>query len=59
LIHENIEDKVQEAVGDLTGDPKAQADGKKKLEEKLNSFFKNSLLKKIDTDIVDILGEFS
>lgn len=26
----NIEGKVQEAVGDLTGDPKAQAEGKEK-----------------------------
>jgi uncharacterized protein YjbJ (UPF0337 family) len=26
----NIEGKVQEAVGDLTGDPKAQTEGKEK-----------------------------
>ncbi len=26
----NIEGKVQEAVGDLTGDPKAQAEGNEK-----------------------------
>jgi len=26
----NIEGKIQEAVGDLTGDPKAQAEGKEK-----------------------------
>jgi uncharacterized protein YjbJ (UPF0337 family) len=29
----NIEGKVQEAVGDLTGDPKAQAEGKEKQTE--------------------------
>jgi uncharacterized protein YjbJ (UPF0337 family) len=29
----NIEGKVQEAVGDLTGDPKAQAEGKEKQAE--------------------------
>lgn len=29
----NIEGKVQEAVGDLTGDPKAQAEGKGKQAE--------------------------
>lgn len=29
----NIEGKVQEAVGDLTGDPKDQADGKAKQAE--------------------------
>jgi len=29
----NIEGKIQEAVGDLTGDPKAQADGKEKQAE--------------------------
>lgn len=27
---ENIEGKVQEAIGKLTGDPKAQAEGKEK-----------------------------
>jgi len=29
----NIEGKVQEAVGDLTGDPKTQAEGKAKQAE--------------------------
>ena len=29
----NIEGKVQEAVGDLTGDPKTQAEGKDKQAE--------------------------
>ncbi|MTJ18749.1 MULTISPECIES: CsbD family protein [unclassified Dolichospermum] len=29
----NIEGKVQEAVGDLTGDPKTQAEGKEKQAE--------------------------
>jgi uncharacterized protein YjbJ (UPF0337 family) len=29
----NIEGKVQEAVGDLTGDPKAQAEGQAKQAE--------------------------
>lgn len=29
----NIEGKIQEAVGDLTGDPKAQAEGKEKQAE--------------------------
>ena len=29
----NIEGKVQEAVGDLTGDPKDQAEGKEKQAE--------------------------
>ncbi len=29
----NIEGKVQDAVGDLTGDPKAQAEGKAKQAE--------------------------
>ena len=29
----NIEGKLQEAVGDLTGDPKAQAEGKAKQTE--------------------------
>jgi len=29
----NIEGKVQEAVGDLTGDPQAQAEGKAKQAE--------------------------
>ena len=29
----NIEGKVQEAVGDLTGDPKAQVEGKEKQAE--------------------------
>ena len=32
----NIEGKIQEAVGDLTGDPKTQAEGKgKQLEAKV------------------------
>lgn len=29
----NLEGKVQEAVGDLTGDPKTQAEGKEKQAE--------------------------
>jgi uncharacterized protein YjbJ (UPF0337 family) len=29
----NVEGKIQEAVGDLTGDPKAQAEGKAKQTE--------------------------
>ncbi|MDD1427886.1 CsbD family protein [Dolichospermum sp. ST_sed9] len=29
----NIEGKVQEAVGDITGDPKTQAEGKEKQSE--------------------------
>lgn len=29
----NVEGKVQDAVGDLTGDPKAQAEGKAKQAE--------------------------
>jgi uncharacterized protein YjbJ (UPF0337 family) len=29
----NIEGKVQEAVGDITGDPKTQAEGKQKQAE--------------------------
>jgi uncharacterized protein YjbJ (UPF0337 family) len=29
----NIEGKIQEAVGDVTGDPKAQAEGKEKQAE--------------------------
>ncbi|KGF72201.1 hypothetical protein DO97_11130 [Neosynechococcus sphagnicola sy1] len=30
---QNIEGKIQEAAGDLTGDPKAQAEGKAKQAE--------------------------
>lgn len=29
----NVEGKVQEAIGDLTGDPKTQAEGKEKQAE--------------------------